>query len=153
MKRFNFSLQPLLNLKMQQEDQLKNELGRAVRKLEVEKERLEELHRQREAGVEDFHAASFKGVTVEKLKEYQAFFAFLQDRILLQKEVIHVEQTNVDKIRGDLLKIVQEREMLDKLKTRKYEEYLKELEKDEQKINDELISFKRNLRAAGEENG
>lgn len=152
MAKFVFNLQSLLNVKIQIEDNLKNELGKAMQKLEKERERLRQIEFERSELISQVSGESSRGIMVGKLKEYGAFIAFLKEKEELQKENINYAQNVVDKYREQLLKIVQEKEMLEKLKEKKYQEYLKEQFKEEQKINDEITSYKYN-KTLGEQNG
>jgi len=152
MAKFNFRLQSLLNVKIQMEDNLKNELAKAMRKLEKEKGKLEQLKIAEEKCIEEFNLNSVRPTTVENLKKYNLYISHLRDRIAKQKENVNSAQVIVDKIRRELIKVVQEREMLDKLKEKKYSEYLDELAKKEQRSNDEVVSYRHN-KLTGDENG
>ncbi|MCX8147511.1 MAG: flagellar export protein FliJ [Candidatus Woesearchaeota archaeon] len=152
MAKFIFKLQSLLNVKMQMEDNLKNELGKATQKLENEKERLRQIENERIECINQVSGESSRGIMVGKLKEYSAFISFLKEKAELQKENINYAQNVVDKYREQLIKVVQEKEMLEKLKEKKFKEYLKEQFKEEQKINDEITSYKYN-KTLGEQNG
>jgi flagellar export protein FliJ len=139
--KFSFKLQTLLKVKTQQEDNLKNELGKAIRKLEEENSILRRIEFEKNKYIFEFNEKSRK-TTVNNLIKFNNYISHLTNKIMLQKENINLASHNVDKVREDLIKIVKEREILDKLKDKKYAEYLIEQNKDEQKINDEIISYK-----------
>lgn len=141
MPKFSFKLQTLLKVKTQQEDNLKNELGKAIRKLEEENSILRRIEFEKNKYIFEFNEKSRK-TTVNNLIKFNNYISHLTNKIMLQKENINLASHNVDKVREDLIKIVKEREILDKLKDKKYAEYLIEQNKDEQKINDEIISYK-----------
>lgn len=153
MAKFIYKLQSLLNLKMQMEDSLKNELGKAVQKLEDEKKILVGIESDLEGSILQIYSKSSKGMRVEELKEYNYYISFLRERIESQKENINHAQNIVDTYREKLIKVVQERKMLDKLKQKKFQDYLAEQQKEDQKQNDEIVSYKFNNQAVGEENG
>ena len=142
MARFKFRLQALLNIKVQMEDGLKNELGKALHKLEDEKNILKGIQDDREKCIDRFNDKSSKGVSIAKLKEYTVFISYLKNRMELQKDNINYAQESVDNYREQLVKIVQERKILEKLKEKKYQEYMKEELKEEQKFADEIASYK-----------
>ncbi|MDP4179484.1 MAG: flagellar export protein FliJ [Bacillota bacterium] len=142
MAKFFFKLQPLLNIKTQLENNAKNELGKAVQKLEEEKDRKKQLENYRQKYIDDFGEKSGKGMRVEKLKEYTAYISHLAHKIEAQNKNIKEASENVDKHREELVAIVKEIKILEKLKEKKYKEYLNELQKDEQKVIDELVSYK-----------
>ncbi|MCX7841529.1 MAG: flagellar export protein FliJ [Clostridia bacterium] len=152
MPRFAFKFQSILDLKLQIEESLKNELGKSVQKLEQEKEKLSTIEAERDNQIENFNEKSSKGMLVEKLRDHNAYISYLKERIERQKENVNLAQNIVDKNREKLIKAMQEREMLDKLKEKKYKEYLKEQLKLENKANDEIVSFKY-AEKPGDENG
>lgn len=153
MAKFRFKLQAVLNIKAQTEDSLKNELGKAVHKLEQEKDVLKGIEEGRDKYIERFNVQSGKGILIEKLKEYTVYISHLRNRMEWQKENINLAQKNVDNYREQLVKVVQERKILEKLKEKKYQEFLKEQLMEEQKLTDEIVSYKYFNRLAEEKNG
>ena len=152
MAKFIFKLQTLLKVKIQMEDNLKNDLGKAIQKFEEEKAKLRRLEFEKSRYIMEFNEKSRK-TTVNNLIKFNNYISFLAVKILNQKENINLASRNVDKIREELIKIVKEREILDKLKEKKYGVFQKELLKDEQRLNDEIVSFKQIHRHTGEDNG
>ena len=153
MAKFVFKLQSLLNIKTQMEDSLKNELGKAIQRVEHEKSVLNQIEHEREDWIGKIGMQSSKGITVEKLRDYSAYISLLKGKSEKQKENVNTAALNADKIREELVTMVQERKMLEKLKGKKYQDYLNEQLKEDQKLNDDLISYKYNDRLAGDENG
>lgn len=150
MPKFSFQFQSILNIKLQQEEALKNEFGKAVQRLEEEKAEQLRLENHLSDQFEQFNEKSSRGVTVEKLIEHNAYISYLSDRIKQQKENVNFAQQNVDKVREELIKAVQEREILDKLKDKKLEEFRKEQLRQEQQINDEVVSYKHSEKNTGD---
>jgi flagellar FliJ protein len=152
MNKFKFKLQSLLNIKSQLEDSKKNDLGNATRELEIQKTALRCLHEDKERHIAEMREKTSRRVTVKKLVEYNAYIAFLNKKIFLQKENVNDAQYNVDKIREELIVIARERQMLEKLRDDKYKLFLQEHLKEEQKLNDEIISYKRESKLTGDKN-
>ncbi len=142
MAKFVFRLQPVLKLKIQLEDQMKNELGKSIRKLEDEKRILRLIDNEKEKNIHMFNSVSMQGIAAGKLRDYSTYISLLQDRMKKQKENVNQAQKNVDKNREKLVKAVQERKMMEKLKEYKYQDFLTEQQKEEQKLNDQFTSFK-----------
>ena len=149
MAKFNFRLQAVLNVKTQQENNLKNELGKAIQKLETEKQKLVVLENALNDLDTEFNEKT-KKATVKKLIEYNDYRSLLTAKIKLQKERVNCEAQNVDKVREELVKAVKERKILDKLKEKKKEEYLLEQKQLEQKTNDEIVSYNHNESRPGD---
>lgn len=144
MAKFSYRLQPLLNVKRQMEDSLKNELGKAIRKLEHEKNVLSVIEDEQQECFQQLASKSETSVTVGILKQYSSYTAFLRERISAQKENINNAQNNVDIHREQLIKVAQEKEMLNKLREKKYLEFLGVSLKKEQSVVDEIISYNYN---------
>ncbi len=142
MAKFKFRLQPLLNIKLQLEDSAKNELGKAVQKLEEEKEIGRSLLKYRERYINEFNEKASKMVRIDELRSYTMYISRLAKNIDDQNKNIKEASDNVDKYRDELIKIVKERKILEKLREKKFNEYLIEMSKDEQKRMDEIVSYK-----------
>lgn len=153
MAKFIFKMQSLLNIKLQMEDSLKNEMGKAVQRLELEKQILSDMENERIELISQFNDQSQKNISVNKLREYSAYISHLKDKMEDQKENINKVQKIVDKYREELIKIMQERQMLEKLREKKYTEFLREQFDKEQKLIDEVTSYKYSSRTTGEEDG
>lgn len=152
MAKFVFKLQTLLNVKKQMEENMKNELGKAIRSLEDEKRTYCEIEGEREEVIRQVGSESSKGIKVEKIKEYTAYISHLKIKLERQQENINVAADIVDKYREQLIQVMQEREMLDKLREKRFEEFTRELIKDEQKVSDEITNYKY-MKHTEEENG
>jgi len=66
----------------------------------------------------------------------------MQKEITWQKETVKKEKENVDKVREELLQAMKDRKILEKLKEKRYDEYLIESKAEEQKVNDQIVSYK-----------
>lgn len=148
MAKFIFRLEAVLNVKRQQEENIKNELGKAIQRLETEKQKLARLERSKEEIIAEFNQKT-KKTTVHKLIEFNAYLSLLKSNISRQKERVNKAVLDVDKIREELMKAVQERKILEKLKEKKHDEYLIEQKKFEQKTNDEIVSYKHKESSSG----
>lgn len=151
MQKFEFRLESVRNLKIQMEDNAKNNLAAASRELERQKDHLSGLVSTKESSIKELNAEVDKGISINKIKNYNNYLSLLKSRITYQKENVNKAQKYVDIKRDCLVKAVQERKILDKLRDKKYEEYTKEQGKAEQVLIDELNSFKFKL-DSGEEN-
>ncbi len=142
MHKFGFRLESVLKLKTQVEDNAKNNLARAARELENQKNHLNELEHTKDESAKKLTTAVDKGIPVYQVKNYNNFFGLMKNKIINQKENVNNAQNDVDINREALVKAVQERKILEKLKEKKYQEFLIEQNKAEQLLIDELNSFK-----------
>jgi len=142
MAKFNFKLQSVLDLKVQMEDNKKNEFGSAVQKLEYEKKVLENIKHEKEKNINVFGNELKNKAKVSTIRQINSYISLLGQKIEVQKENVNKASNIVDKKREELLEAVKERKIMDKLKEKEYCLFLKQELKEEQKIIDEIISFK-----------
>jgi len=148
---FKFKMQSLLNIKIQLEDNIKNELGNAVQKLEMEKKKLEQLYSKKDSFIAEYRQGSLGSISVMRLREYSSYISIIDKSIENQIQGVNSEQKSVDKIREKLITAIQERKVLEKLKEKHYIAYAKEQLKQEQRLNDENNSFKHYLKNSNQE--
>jgi len=151
MAKFKFKLQSVLRFREQVENNIKNEFGIAVQKLEREKAELRRLNFARDRHIFEFNQKSEKA-KVRDLIEYNNYISFLNSKINHQKDVVNCALNNVDKIRDKLTIAVKKRKILEKLKEKKLEEFLYDLSKEEYGLTDEITSYKQSINIAGETN-
>lgn len=137
-----------MDLKEQIEDNLKNELGKAYRKLENEKDKLLTLETERKELILEITTKTSDGIPAGKIKEYGSYLSVVRGRIWHQQESVNNAQCNVDKCKERLIRAVQEKEMFEKLKEKQYKSYMKEQSRQEQKLTDEIVSYKEAKRKA-----
>lgn len=151
MARFIFKLQSVLNFKKQVENNLKNQLGNALRKLEEEKEVLNNFEKEKKKYISEIGSKASTGVKIGLLRSYNSYISFIRQEILNQCERIKSVQEIVDKYREELIQAMKSRKILETLKEKQYEEYLREERKKEQKIIEEVINFKMSSQKNGGE--
>jgi len=126
MSKFNFKLQSVLDLKIQMEDNKKNEFGSAVKKLENEKKLLENIKLEKEENINAFSNELKNKAKVWTLRQINGYISLLEQKIEVQKENVNKASVIVDKKREELLEAVKERKIMDKLRDKEYDLFLKE---------------------------
>lgn len=144
MAKFKFKLQSFLGIKEKIEEQKKNEYGKAIKILEQEKLKKAKLLNQHSDTLNELREKINGGIKPDELQQYNNFIAYLINKIKEQELAILRAQKLVDQKREELVNAMKERKMLEILKENKYTEYIKEEKKSEQKIIDEIVSFKYN---------
>lgn len=137
MKKFEFSLKSLLRIKYSLERQAKQKMAQAVVKRDkcqeeiVEMERLKELARKNNKSLTAYEFLMFSRYYTELEKT--------RKNKLLELEEIEKE---IEEIRKELVSIMEERKVLEKLREKQYEEYLLELGKEQEKLVDDMMTYK-----------
>lgn len=142
MAAYKFTLQKLLDFRTNMEEEKKNQLSLALKRLEQEKDRLSELKaRQRELD-KALKEKTSQGIAVNELKLLMNYIDYYKRGIKEQKTRIKMAEDYASACREELIKATQEKKMIEKLKEIDYKKYLYEEQKKEEKFIDDLVSFK-----------
>lgn len=152
MAGFSFRYQTMLNLKMQLEENLKNQMAKAIQILEEEKAVLAGMNEEKLRLIREIQLKSRSGIKVEKLRQYSGYLEAVKERIYAQQEMVREASNVVEKYREDVVRAMQERKVLEKLKEKQLELYHIEELKAEQKVVDEIISYRTSRVNTTEEN-
>lgn len=142
MAAYKFKLQKLLDYKTDAEEQRKNELGLALKRLEEEKGLLKELLAKLQEMNNTFHKKTSEGLAANELKLLTNYIDYYKRSIKEQKVKVKMAEDYVESCRNALIKATQEKKMMEKLKEIDYGKHLYNEQKKEEKLVDDLVSFK-----------
>jgi flagellar FliJ protein len=137
MERFDFKLQKVLDFRINIEEKKKEEFVAAQKNLLRQQDILSNLISQRDKTAND--STSFKTVL-----EYQTLVRYLDmmtKRINIQREKAIEAREVLEQKNQELIRSISDRKVLDKLKEKAKQEYDFEVEKTEQKMNDDFALF------------
>ena len=142
MKKFKFTLQALYNYKLTVEKLQKAELRRAQQALQElldEEQRLIQAWADNERSLEE---ALKKGENVgAALTEHDAYFRYLRDALIeVRKKIVRAEEV-VKECQDRLILTMKEIKTYLKLRDEQYQAWMKEVQADEAKTMDDLVSF------------
>ena len=142
MKKFKFTLQALYNYKLTVEKLQKADLKRAQQMLQElldEEDRLLKAWDDNERSLEE---ALLKGENVATaLSEHDAFFRYLREALIeVRKKIVKAEEV-VRQCQERLILTMKEIKTYLKLRDEQYMAYLKEVQAEEAKTMDDLVSF------------
>ena len=142
MKKFVFTLQALFNYKLTIEKQQKAELRNAqiaLRELQQEEQRLLEAYAENEKSLEE--ALRKNKNVAAALSEHDAYFRYLRDALIEIRERIARAERIVAECQMRLIATMKEIKTYNKLRDAQYQEYLKEIQLEEEKEIGDLVSF------------
>lgn len=142
MAAYKFKLQNVLKLKENVEKDKKNEFGVATQRFEKEKLKLEQLNAEMYNVCVESEKAASEGVTVKELLLQQQSKEYYKNNISNQKVKIRMAEDYLENCRHQLVKAVQDKKVMEKLKEIDYKKYIYNEQKNEEKLVDDLISFK-----------
>jgi len=142
MKKFIFTLQALFNYKLTVEKMQKVELQKAreaLQELVAEEMRLLRAYADNEASLQMALEENIN--VVAALSEHDAYFRFLRDALKAIKEKIVEAEEVVRQCQERLITTMKEIKTYNKLRDEQFEEYKKEVQAEETKEIEDLVSF------------
>lgn len=144
MAKFIYRMQNILNIKMRLESQAKTEYADAAGRLAAEEERMKELLLRRRRYENDARQNVTEKLNMQEMKHCNDSIKVMKELIKQQAVRIRIAQKNLDKAREKLNLAMQERKIHEKLKEKAFDEFKLELNNQEKKEIDEVVSFNYN---------
>lgn len=142
MARFIFKMENILQVKEKLEDQAKAEYGLELMKLREEEEKKMQME-GRKLGYEGKLTIALQNyLDLRNIRRLENAVEVLKFQIKLQEEVIKRQEEQVAKAREKLNEAMKERKTYEKLKEKAFDVFRQELNAQEQKETDELVSYR-----------
>ncbi|MDI3473173.1 MAG: Flagellar FliJ protein [Thermotogaceae bacterium] len=150
MKRFNFRLQRLLNLKNSLEERKKTEINRTLAEINSINEEINGKEKQIEQELFKL-SRMLSEIDVRMILDWHSYLSKLDDeKKEFEQKKYEKEQELQNKIK-EYLQLSKEKKILVNLRERKFAEYLNEIDKIERTYMDEQAIMR--FRNGGQENG
>ncbi len=141
-------MESILSVKTKLEDQAKAEYGIETMKLREEEHKLTLLENRKSGFEQQLFEAVSDRLVILSIKRLEDSVENLKYNIKLQIIVIRKQEERVAQARAKLDNAMKERKIYEKLKEKAFEEFKAEVNAQEQKEIDQLVSFR--FRSAGE---
>lgn len=136
MKKFKYSLENVLKYKKDTEDGIKENYLKLKNRIDEEESVLDSLSIQLQDNLTHINTKIY--VNGISFKNSYSYMYTLQDKIESQEKVVSEYKIKLDEARENLIFAQKERKTIEILKEKAYENHLREMEKEEQKLIDEL---------------
>lgn len=150
MAKFYYRMQNILNIKYKLEEQAKQEFSQAQNRYRQEVDKLDGLNKRKDVYTAEMRGLAKERLNVLELERCNNAISILKDLIQEQKEAVFRAMADVDRARAKLNAIMQERKTHEKLKEHQFESFLQELNAEEMKEIDQLVSYQHNAAEEGE---
>ena len=141
---FRFKLQRVLDLKLKQEDEKKNQIATLMQAIKTKEDELEALiseKKQKEFSLNDNRK---RGISILEIRNINQYLLFLDKKINTLRFEISYLESNLNQKRLEYLELQKERKTFEKLKEKDYEKYLYNEKKEEEKMIDQIVTFNKN---------
>ena len=141
MAKFIYRMQNILELKQKLEEQEKANFGRATARFNEEQQKLKDLMIKQAGYEKQLRELSVGDIDVRAIKTCKT--AITSMKVALRDQMIEVSkaQKAMENARKKLNAVMTERKMHEKLREHAFEEFLDELDHEESKVTDELVSY------------
>jgi len=131
-----------LTIKEKVEDLKKNEFGKAVSALAEAQRVKTEMEAMRDDCIDEFRRDIDEGIDPEAFRRYNLFIEKMKIAIKNQEQVVARAEAFVEQKRQELVEAMRDKKTLETLRDNDFEEFLIEEKKQEQKVVDEIVSYK-----------
>ncbi|SDZ85982.1 flagellar FliJ protein [Pseudobutyrivibrio sp. ACV-2] len=141
MAKFVYRMQNILELKRKIEEQEKANFGMATARFNEEQNKLRDLM-IRQAGYEKrLKELSIGDIDIKAIKTCKSSITSMKVALRNQMFEVSKAQKAMENARKRLNAVMMERKMHEKLREHAFEEFLDEIDREESKITDELVSY------------
>lgn len=144
MKKFVFSLQKLQDFKENEEQQKRRELEELNKTLDGYKAVLYSLIQNFNKQKAQYDKKCREGIGCVDLKSFGDYFVFLNEEIKQQNILIANCEAKIEVCKGELVKLMNEQKVLDRMRGEQLAEYNVELQKDSEKSIEDFMQAKVN---------
>jgi flagellar FliJ protein len=137
-KKFNFKLQSVLDLIELKEDLLGQDYAKLLKEMMAEKNKLEILKEDYSCNKEKLEEELSCFFDLKKISFFNDYLKFIDEKIKEEKKIIVLMEEVTEIKRKELEKAMEGKNVMDKLKDRKYKEYTRDTLNQEQKAIDEI---------------
>jgi len=144
MAKFLYKLQNILSIKISLETQSKTAYAEASNKFDAEESKLKNLIQKRLDYEEQYRQLSKAILDIPAIQRCNSAIDITKDMIKKQMVTVKVAEKNLDLARNRLNNAMKERKTYEKLKENSFEVFKQEINMEEKKEIDELVSFNYN---------
>lgn len=142
MAKFIYRMQNILNIKNKLETQARNSYAAARMRLSQEEEKLDKLFEQKKGYEEAYRQQLSGNIDIVQINICKNAIELSKNMIKKQLVEVKVASLNLEAAQKRLGEVMKERKIQEKLREKAYEEFLQELNDQEKKEIDELVSFR-----------
>ncbi len=138
MKKYQFSMEKILDWRIVNEEAAKRDFSKVRQNLERQIALLKEMNKEKK----DLQINAARPNSINTLRQLHLYHNFLEQKIMLQEELVAKINEDLDKKLAVLITAQKERKIMEKLSEKQFENYIYQMKKEEQKELDEMGSLR-----------
>lgn len=151
MAKFFYRMQNILDIKYKLEEQAKQEFMAVQHRLNEAQDQLSHLEGRKDSYMQQYVRLVSQKLEVLEIEECKNAIILMDEYILNQQQVVRRIERELELAARKMNVAIQERKIHEKLKENQFEEFLQELNQEEMKEIDQLVSYQYNNKDDAEE--
>lgn len=139
-----FKFQKILDLKIKQEDDKKNQISVILKQIEDIKDEITQVLREKKDHEQQKDDKAALGATILEIRSSSQYISFLEKKINRLNFELSSFESNLQIKRNEYLELRKEKKSYENLKEKENERIIYKEKKDEEKLIDEIVSFNKN---------
>lgn len=139
MKKFIFTLQKLYDVKQSEEKRKRTQLKELSRNLELYTKQLETCREMFNKQHKEYQGKCQAGMSMREVRQYGDYLQYLEKEMRRQKNIIASCQRSIDECRRELLKLINEQHVLERMREEQYQAYQKEVQKSDERMIEDFM--------------
>ena len=144
MAKFIYRMQNILDIKYKLEEQAKQHYMEVRRKLNEEENILAHLKKRKEEYFETYRKLLIEKLDVLEIESCRDAILIMDEYIVEQQRVVDTVKKELEQAADAMKEAMKERKIHEKLKENQFESFLQELNQEEAKEIDQLVSYQYN---------
>lgn len=144
MAKFRYRMQNILDIKYKLEEQAKQHYMEVRRRLNEAEMLLDNLEKRKEAYFNTYRGLVSKKLDILEIENCKEAILIMDEYIADQLEVVATIEKELEQAEIAMKEAMQERKIHEKLKENQFESFLQELNQEESKEIDQLVSYQYN---------
>lgn len=150
MKKFNFTLETVLNYKAQSENNLRTEHAAILQRVHRQEQKIEELREKERQTREEMNQKRSDGFNVLQMQTFERYLNYLKGELKKELRIYSELKKEEEEKRVALIAARTETKSIDKLKEKRLLEYKKAVAKQEEQDIEEFISHQGSVARAAQ---
>ena len=147
MKKFQFGLDSVLDYRQQVLEGRQNEYAKALQKVQQQQDRLDDAQARYQELNRRFREEAALGISISDAQGFEMGLRVLEMEIARETKLLRELEAEAERLRARVLEAHQDAAILERLKEKKKDAYQKELQKQDERFIDELVSAVRVARS------
>ncbi len=143
MKRFDFKLDKVLGYRGVIEKQRKRAFAEAQRAIAAQREQIMIIEAELKKQMAELRARCVANVDVKDVAARRLYTSYLLSALTLANETLRSLRARLEERRRELVEASKQKKVLERVRERRFADYMYEADREEQKFIDELGTFRR----------